>query len=89
MLLKYLLAVMISCELPVAKYVLEYVRIILDNVCTHVRITVMYKAMYIVITFQWMLPSTGHLTPTWVKALVIDTGDEQICFVTVDAIGMC
>ncbi|XP_065899921.1 neutral ceramidase B-like [Dysidea avara] len=35
----------------------------------------------------WMLPSTGHLTPTWVKALVIDTGDEQICFVTVDAIG--
>ncbi|XP_065899909.1 neutral ceramidase-like isoform X2 [Dysidea avara] len=35
----------------------------------------------------WMMPSKGHLQPTWVKALVIDTGDEQICFVTLDAIG--
>jgi len=36
---------------------------------------------------QWMIPSTGHLDPTWVKALIIDTGDVQSCFVTIDAIG--
>lgn len=35
----------------------------------------------------WMVPSTGHLEPTWVKALIIDTGDVQSCFITIDAIG--
>jgi len=35
-----------------------------------------------------MVPSKGHLQPTWVKALIIDGGDGQICFVTLDAIGM-
>ena len=36
---------------------------------------------------QWMIPSTGHLEPTWVKCLIIDTGNVQSCFITVDAIG--
>lgn len=40
-----------------------------------------------VLLFQWMMPSKGHLEPTWVKALIIDTGDVQACFITLDAIG--
>jgi len=35
----------------------------------------------------WMEPSTGVLTPTWVKAVVIDNGEERFCFVTLDGIG--
>ena len=35
-----------------------------------------------------MMPSKGHLDPMWVKALIIDTGDVQACFITLDAIGM-
>ena len=35
-----------------------------------------------------MMPSKGHLDPTWVKVLIIDTGDVQACFITLDAIGM-
>jgi len=36
---------------------------------------------------NWMNPSQGVIDPTWVKALVIDNGQEQFAFVTVDAIG--
>jgi neutral ceramidase len=36
---------------------------------------------------NWMNPSEGVIDPTWVKALVIDNGQEQFAFVTVDAIG--
>jgi len=35
----------------------------------------------------WMTPSIGRVDPTWVKALVIDTGSETFAFVTIDAIG--
>eukprot|EP00698_Gefionella_okellyi_P020707 TRINITY_DN6544_c0_g1_i1.p1 TRINITY_DN6544_c0_g1~~TRINITY_DN6544_c0_g1_i1.p1 ORF type:complete len:478 (+),score=110.22 TRINITY_DN6544_c0_g1_i1:248-1681(+) len=35
----------------------------------------------------FMMPSTGVDTPTWVKALVIDTGSTQVAFATMDAIG--
>ena len=34
-----------------------------------------------------MKPSIGHLTPTWVKALILSDGSTTFCFVTVDAIG--
>ncbi len=34
-----------------------------------------------------MMPSTGRMDPTWVKALVIDNGAETFVFVTLDAIG--
>ena len=34
-----------------------------------------------------MKPSTGHLEPTWAKAVVISDGKESFCFVTIDAIG--
>eukprot|EP01100_Stratorugosa_tubuloviscum_P003848 TRINITY_DN1936_c0_g2_i1.p1 TRINITY_DN1936_c0_g2~~TRINITY_DN1936_c0_g2_i1.p1 ORF type:complete len:480 (-),score=253.66 TRINITY_DN1936_c0_g2_i1:80-1519(-) len=35
----------------------------------------------------WMMPSQGNMDPTWVKALIIDNGEKQICFVTLDGIG--
>jgi len=35
----------------------------------------------------FMMPSTGVLDPTWTKALVIDNGEEQIAFITLDGIG--
>jgi hypothetical protein len=34
-----------------------------------------------------MTGNIGHLTPLWVKAVVIDNGSERFCFVTMDAIG--
>ena len=34
-----------------------------------------------------MMPSTGHLTPTYAKALIIDDGASRAAFVTIDAIG--
>lgn len=35
----------------------------------------------------WMMPSVGRIDPTWVKALVIDTGSDVYSWVTIDAIG--
>ncbi len=35
----------------------------------------------------WMQPSTGVSMPTWAKAVMIDTGSEQLMWVTLDAIG--
>jgi len=35
----------------------------------------------------WMTGNVGALNPSWVKALVIDNGQERFCFVTMDAIG--
>eukprot|EP01095_Lingulamoeba_sp_RSL-Kostka_P010630 TRINITY_DN3864_c0_g1_i1.p1 TRINITY_DN3864_c0_g1~~TRINITY_DN3864_c0_g1_i1.p1 ORF type:complete len:468 (+),score=190.18 TRINITY_DN3864_c0_g1_i1:25-1428(+) len=35
----------------------------------------------------FMTPSQGVMNPTWIKALVIDSGDERVCFVTMDT--MC
>ena len=34
-----------------------------------------------------MTPSIGRSDPTWAKVLLIDTGNETFCFVTIDAIG--
>jgi len=33
---------------------------------------------------SWMTPSQGVMNPSWVKALVIDDGNERVCFVTLD-----
>jgi len=35
----------------------------------------------------WMEPNIGSWDPTWVKALVIDDGNERFSFVTIDVIG--
>lgn len=35
----------------------------------------------------FMMPSTGVMDPTWIKALVIEAGSERVCFVTIDGIG--
>jgi len=35
----------------------------------------------------WMMPSQGIMDPTWAKALFLDDGSTQICFVTLDGIG--
>jgi len=34
-----------------------------------------------------MTGNVGNLEPTWVKALVLDDGETQVCFVTIDGIG--
>lgn len=35
----------------------------------------------------FMMPSTGIIDPTWTKALVLDNGETQIAFMTLDGIG--
>lgn len=35
----------------------------------------------------WMSPGEGIIDPTWVKALILDDGETQVCFVTIDGIG--
>lgn len=35
----------------------------------------------------FMMPSTGVLNPSWVRGLVIDNGKDQVCFLSVEAIG--
>jgi len=33
---------------------------------------------------SWMTPSQGIMNPTWIKALVVDSGNERVCFVSLD-----
>lgn len=35
----------------------------------------------------WMEPSQGLWNPTWIKALVLDNGEDTVAFVTMDAVG--
>jgi len=37
---------------------------------------------------NWMTPSQGTLDPTWCKVLIMNDGDMEVAFVTIDAIGM-
>lgn len=45
------------------------------------------RTLRVFLDTTWMEGNVGHLNPNWVKAVVIDNGQEQFCFVTMDAIG--